>query len=139
MAEGKAGAAPAEGQEEARAFRPGLLSVGTYLRQSNLHVRRFKPILTRAELPDMRVYDLRHSAATILLALGENAKVVQERLGHSTMTLPMDTYSPVLEVCSRWQRPGSQRRLVITRKFRDHLVNIQTKKAPSVRGPFLRK
>ena len=43
------------------------------------------------------MYDLRHSAASLLLALGENPKVVQERLGHSTITLTMDTYSYVLE------------------------------------------
>ena len=72
-------------------------SVGTYLRQSNLHRRHFKPALTAAKLPDMRMYDLRHSAATILLALGENPKIVQERLGHSSITLTMDTYSHVLE------------------------------------------
>jgi integrase len=70
---------------------------GTYLRLSNLHRRHFKPLLKRAGLPDMRLYDLRHSAASLLLALGENPKVVQERLGHSTITLTMDTYSHVLE------------------------------------------
>ena len=72
-------------------------NVGTYLRQSNLHRRHFKPMLEKAKLPDMRIYDLRHSAASLLLALGENPKVVQERLGHSTITLTMDTYSHVLE------------------------------------------
>jgi integrase len=45
----------------------------------------------------MRVYDLRHSAASLLLALGEHPKVVQERLGHSSITLTKDTYSHVLE------------------------------------------
>jgi integrase len=70
---------------------------GTYLRQSNLHRRHFKPLLEGAELPNMRIYDLRHSSASLLLALGENPKVVQERLGHSSITLTMDTYSHVLE------------------------------------------
>jgi len=64
-----------------------------HLRKSNLHRRSFKPILARAELPDMRVYDLRHSAASILLALGEGVKVVQERL-HASVTLTLDTVQP---------------------------------------------
>jgi integrase len=78
---------------------PGLIftsTLGTYLRQSNLHRRHFKPILERAELPDMRVYDLRRSAATILLALGENPKVVQERLGHRDVGMTLTTYSHVV-------------------------------------------
>lgn len=56
----------------------------------------FTNILFAAELPAMRIYDLRHSCATLLLAGGENAKVVQERLGHASITLTMDTYSHVL-------------------------------------------
>ncbi len=72
-------------------------STGTYIRQSNLHRRHFKPILKVAGLPDMRPYDLRHSAASILLALGENAKVVQERLGHANVGMTLNTYSHVLK------------------------------------------
>ena len=88
------------GQYWADGCEPDLIftsSTGTYLRQSNVHRRHFKPMLEKAQLPDMRMYDLRHSAASLLLALGENPKVVQERLGHSTITLTMDTYSHVLE------------------------------------------
>jgi integrase len=43
----------------------------------------------------MRIYDLRHSCATLLLGAGENLKVVSERLGHSTITLTADVYSHV--------------------------------------------
>ena len=72
-------------------------SAGTYLRQGNLLRRHFKPILAAAGLPDMRVYDLRHSAASLLLALGENPKVVQERLGHRDVGLTLNTYSHVVQ------------------------------------------
>jgi integrase len=59
--------------------------------------RRVLPrLLARANLPRMRLYDLRHSSATLLLAAGINAKVVSERLGHSTVRLTLDTYSHVL-------------------------------------------
>ena len=44
----------------------------------------------------MRLYDLRHSCATLLLAANENPKVLSERLGHASITLTMDTYSHLL-------------------------------------------
>jgi integrase len=44
----------------------------------------------------MRFHDLRHSAATLLLAMGVHAKVVQELLGHSTIMMTLNTYSHVL-------------------------------------------
>lgn len=62
----------------------------------NLTYRYFRPILEKAELPRIRLYDLRHSCATLLLIENENPKVVSERLGHSTIVLTLDTYSHVL-------------------------------------------
>ena len=57
----------------------------------------FKPILRRAGLNEaLRLYDLRHSCATLLLAANENPKVVSERLGHANISLTLDTYSHVL-------------------------------------------
>ncbi len=47
-------------------------------------------------LPKIRVHDLRHSAATLALSQNVHPKVVQEMLGHSTITLTLDTYSHVL-------------------------------------------
>jgi integrase len=62
----------------------------------NLQRRHFKPILERAKLPDIRLYDLRHGCATLLLGAGVNPKIVSERLGHSSIVLTLDTYSHVL-------------------------------------------
>ena len=56
----------------------------------------FDPILESADLPKIRLYDLRHTSATLLLPAGEHPKIVSERLGHSTVTLTLDTYSHVL-------------------------------------------
>ena len=57
----------------------------------------FKPTLKRAKLSEsFRVYDLRHSCATLLLAANEHPKVVSERLGHANIILTLDTYSHVL-------------------------------------------
>lgn len=62
----------------------------------NMYHRHFKRILKEAELPDIRLYDLRHTCATLLLSAGVNPKVVSERLGHADITLTLNTYSHVL-------------------------------------------
>jgi integrase len=58
----------------------------------------FRYILEEAGLSSkvIRAYDLRHTCASLLLSAGVNPKVVSERLGHSTVTLTLDTYSSVL-------------------------------------------
>ena len=72
-------------------------SDGGPLMPQNLFRRHFKPILKSAGLPEtIRLYDLRHSCATLLLETNENPKVVSERLGHASITLTLDTYSHVL-------------------------------------------
>jgi integrase len=55
----------------------------------------FDSVIKKASVPKIRFHDLRHTHATILLKLGENPKVVSERLGHSTVTMTLDTYSHV--------------------------------------------
>lgn len=70
--------------------------VGRPMERQNVAKRSFKPLLQRAGLPKVRFHDLRHSAATLLLALGEHPKVVQERLGHATIGVTMDVYSHVM-------------------------------------------
>jgi len=57
----------------------------------------FNRILKAAGLPRIRLYDLRHTAATLLLSGGTHAKVASEMLGHSSVTLTLDVYSHVLE------------------------------------------
>lgn len=68
---------------------------GDYLNPSYL-LRLFKKILADAGLSHMRFHELRHSAATILLAMNVHPKVVQERLGHSDIRMTLGTYSHVL-------------------------------------------
>lgn len=70
---------------------------GTPIMPRNLLSRHFKPILKRAKLPNtIRLYDLRHTCATLLLSANEHPKIVSERLGHASITLTLDTYSHVL-------------------------------------------
>ncbi|HLI56365.1 MAG TPA: tyrosine-type recombinase/integrase [Actinomycetota bacterium] len=53
----------------------------------------FHAALTRAGLPRIRLHDLRHTAASLLLAKCVRPKVVQKMLGHPTITLTLDNYS----------------------------------------------
>lgn len=71
-------------------------NIGTPLDRHNLVQRSFKPLLKRANLPDIRFHDLRHTCATLLLSKGVHPKFVQELLGHATIAITLDTYSHVL-------------------------------------------
>lgn len=63
--------------------------------------RSFDAILRATRLPDgvrprrIRIHDLRHTAATLLLGAGVPAKIVSERLGHATIGITLDLYSHV--------------------------------------------
>jgi integrase len=69
---------------------------GRALDASNLTYKAYRPLLARAGLPRIRFHDLRHTAGTMLLSQGTHPKIVQEILGHSTISITMDTYSHVL-------------------------------------------
>lgn len=69
---------------------------GSPLDRHNLARRNFRRILNAAGLPKIRLYDLRHTYATLALSAGVPVKVVSEQLGHSGVALTLDTYSHVL-------------------------------------------
>jgi len=56
----------------------------------------FTNVLCKAGLPHIRFHDLRHTHATLMLKAGVHPKVVQERLGHASISITLDTYSHVL-------------------------------------------
>ncbi len=56
----------------------------------------FERIIREAELPPIRLHDLRHTAASLALAAGVPLKVVSEQLGHSSLAITADTYTSVL-------------------------------------------
>ena len=58
--------------------------------------RAFKAILAANSLPLIRIHDLRHSCATLLLAQGVSPRVVMETLSHSQVSLTLNTYNHVL-------------------------------------------
>ncbi|MEJ7815799.1 MAG: site-specific integrase [Rubrobacter sp.] len=72
-------------------------TIGTPLSHRNV-VRSFKALLRRADLPaGTRLYDLRHTCATLLLNSNVHPKYVQELLGHASIVQTLDTYSHVLK------------------------------------------
>jgi integrase len=72
-----------------------ITSIGTPVDPANL-LDDFKRILKKVCLPEIRFHDLRHSAASLSLALNVHPRVVMELLGHSQISLTMNTYSHVV-------------------------------------------
>ena len=71
--------------------------MGGYSAEHNIARRYFKPVLKAMGLPEsIRIYDLRHSSATLLLAANIHTKIISERLGHSNPTLTLNTYMHVI-------------------------------------------
>ena len=70
--------------------------VGTLINPTNLRRRSFTSLLQRAELPQIRFHDLRHTCATLLLSRNVHPKYVQELLGHATVAITLDTYSHII-------------------------------------------
>jgi len=68
-------------------------TVGASPNPSDLRLRSFEPLLKRAGLPMMRFHDLCHSAATLLLGMGVQPKIVSEMLGHTQVSITLDVYS----------------------------------------------
>lgn len=66
--------------------------IGSPLEPRNA-TREFHTILTAAKLPAIRFHDLRHTAATLPLAQGVDVRVIMETLGHSQVSLTLNTYS----------------------------------------------
>jgi integrase len=69
--------------------------IGTALDPRNA-TREFHALLKITETPTIRFHDLRHTAATLLLVQGVDPRTIMETLGHSQISLKMNTYSHVL-------------------------------------------
>jgi integrase len=69
--------------------------IGTAVDSRNV-TREFRALLVSANLPAVRFHDLRHTAATLLLAQGVDPRTIMETLGHSQISLTLNTYSHVL-------------------------------------------
>lgn len=63
--------------------------------------RHFDKLVEQADVPRIRLHDLRHTNATLSLKAGVHPKVVSERLGHSSIAITLDLYSHVTPGISR--------------------------------------
>ena len=75
-------------------------TVGTLMEPRTMQ-RKFKAILRTAELPNIRYHDLRHTAATLLLAQGVDPRTIMETLGHSQISMTLNTYAHVVPALRR--------------------------------------
>jgi len=89
--------------EQRLAFGPGFEDNDLVFCEANGQVvhpdhfsRAFDHHVKAADLPRIRLHDLRHTHATLALAAGVHPKVVSERLGHATVSITLDTYSHAL-------------------------------------------
>jgi len=69
--------------------------IGEPLRPNSVG-QAFRRLVDAANVPLIRLHDLRHTHATHLLVAGVNVKVVSERLGHSSVSFTLDTYGHVM-------------------------------------------
>lgn len=78
---------------------------GTPLYHGNF-TARWNSLIEKAGIPRIRIHDVRHTHASLLLQQGVNPKVVAERLGHANVSITLDTYTHLL--------PGIQEKAVDT-------------------------
>ena len=85
------------------ATKPGFHDLGYVLCKENGHpfhpdsiTQKWERFVAKHNLPKIRLHDLRHSNATAMIASGISAKVVQHRLGHSDVSITLNTYTHVL-------------------------------------------
>ena len=95
---------------------------GTPLRPASV-TRAFKTIARSVGLDKVRLHDLRHAHARLMLRQGVHPAIVSERLGHSGIGITIDTYSHVL--------PGLQE--AATRRFEEGLEDVSVEVLASVR------
>ena len=78
---------------------------GGFVESQNLLRREFYPLLDRAGLPRIRFHDLRHTAATRMLAQGVHPRIAADVLGHASPSLILDRYGHAIEAM---HRPAAQ-------------------------------
>ena len=67
------------------------------MRRTNFRRRSWLPAVRASVGEPLRFHDMRHSHAAMLIAEGEHPKVIQARLGHSSIQVTLDTYGHLFE------------------------------------------
>jgi hypothetical protein len=80
-----------------RTYKTTTIRAGTPLRNSNFTKKIWRPALEAAGLPtDLRIHDLRHTCAALMIAAGAHPEHIKRHLGHSSITVTMDLYGHLL-------------------------------------------
>jgi integrase len=66
--------------------------VGNALHPDNFRNRIWPKLLAKAELRKVRIHDLRHTYASLLIAQGESVAYVKDQMGHHSIRVTVDTY-----------------------------------------------
>ena len=83
---------------------------GAPLRHNAFYRRQFKPAVVAAGLPSaLRFHDLRHTCAALLIAQGAHPRAIMERLGHSSITVTIDTYGHLFPALDEALSEGLER------------------------------
>lgn len=85
-------------QEGWRALPPWIFTTttGTLLNEGSFRYRVWRPLLQKAGLRQIRMHDLRHTFASLLIQQGESLVYVKEQLGHHSIKLTVDTYGHLI-------------------------------------------
>ena len=92
---------------------------GGILDGDNLRHRVFYPMLEKADIPKVRVHDIRHTFASLLLQQGESLAYIKEQMGHASITTTVDIYGHLV--------PGANRNAVNRlddEEFQTHTLKI---------------
>lgn len=92
--------------------------------------KEFKRVAVCIGMPDLKLHELRHTYATILLQEGVPPRVVQELTGHASLSVLLDTYAHVLKGVTRQAAEAFQRAVVdpVRQQF-GNVIDIRAKKA----------
>jgi integrase len=99
--------------------------LGKPLNKNNLSRKVFSPALRRAGLRKIRFHDLRHTYASLLIAQGEHPKYIQVQMGHSSISVTMDTYGHLMNTVN--QESAKRLDLVVFEKNGDNLETLSGK------------
>jgi integrase len=89
---------------------------GNYLNEFNFRTRNFYPLLEKAGLRRVRVHDLRHAYASLMLQQGESPAYVKEQMGHHYIQITVDLYGHLI--------PGGNR--AAANRLQTHILPAST-------------
>ncbi len=95
---------------------------GTYVRP-NYATKHFADLARAAGLPPVRLHDLRHGRASLLLAAGVDLAIVSKLLGHSSLVITADTYSHLLRGVGR--KAAEAAAALVPRRPAEHTMSTQ--------------